>query len=61
MRVRAFLTTVMSLLSIFVFGLGWKEKSVLWSWLGFICALISGVFVQLFLDRKKMNDAVGRK
>ena len=54
---RAFLTTVMSLLSLFVFWLGWMRNDVLWSWMGFICCLISGVFVQMFIDRRKANSA----
>lgn len=56
-KLKAFLTTVMSLLSIFVFGLGCMRNDVLWSWMGFICALVSGVFVQMFLDRRRANDA----
>lgn len=57
MKLKAFLTTAMSLLSIFVFGLGCMRNDVLWSWMGFTCALISGVFVQMFLDRRRSNDA----
>jgi hypothetical protein len=53
MKLRAFLTTVMSLLSILVFGLGFIQQNVLWSFLGFVCVLVSGVFVQLFINRKK--------
>jgi hypothetical protein len=56
-EMRAFLTTVMSLLSLFVFWLGWMRSDVLWSWMGFICSLISGVFVQMFIDRRKTNHA----
>ncbi len=48
---------MMSLLSIFVFWLGLVRKDVLWSWVGFLCALVSGVFVQMFIDRKKAQDA----
>lgn len=51
------LTAAMSLLSLLVFGLGCLRKDVLWLWIGFICALISGVFVQLFIDRNKNNDS----
>ncbi len=62
MKVKAFLTTVMSLLSIFVFGLGCVEKNVLWLWIGFLCSVVSGVFVQLFINRKKTYEAAsGRK
>ena len=53
MKLRAFLTTVMSLLSILVFGLGFIQQNVLWSWVGFVCSVVSGVFVQLFINRKK--------
>jgi preprotein translocase subunit SecF len=56
MRFKAFLTTVMALLSVLVFGLGWERKNVFWLWIGFICALISGIFVQLFIDRKKKKE-----
>lgn len=62
MKLKAFLTTVMSLLSILVFGLGCVRNDVLWSWTGFVCALVSGIFVQMFLDRKKTVDATsGRR
>ncbi len=62
MKPKAFLTTVMSLLSIVVFGLGCIRNDVLWSWMGFICALVSGIFVQMFLDRKRSNVAAsGRR
>lgn len=56
MRLKAFLTTVMSLLSLFVFWLGCVRNDVLWSWLGFLCALVSGIFVQLFINRKKTTE-----
>jgi hypothetical protein len=55
MKLKAFLTAVMSLLSILVFVLGCMQQSVLWSWLGFSCALVSGIFVQLFINRKRSN------
>ena len=55
-RAKTFLTALMSLLSILVFGLGLERKSVLWLWIGFICALVSGIFVQLLIDRKKKNE-----
>jgi len=61
MKLKTFLTAVMSLLSIFVFGLGGVRKNVLWLWIGFICSLVSGVFVQLFIDRKKNDAASGRR
>ena len=57
MKLKAFLTAVMALLSVLVFGLGWERKSVLWLWIGFICSLVSGVFVQLFIDRRKKKNA----
>jgi hypothetical protein len=61
MKLKAFLTTVMSLLSILVTGLGGMEKDVLWLWVGFICCLISGVFIQLFINRVKNDVASGRR
>lgn len=53
MRLRTFLVAVMALLSVFVFGLGLERRNALWLWIGFICSLISGVFVQLLMDRKR--------
>jgi hypothetical protein len=50
---KAFLTTLMSLLSILVLGLGCMQRDVLWAFTGFACALVSGVFVQLFISRKR--------
>jgi hypothetical protein len=61
MKLKAFLTTVMSLLSILVTGLGGMEKDVLWLWVGFICCLVSGVFIQLFINRVKNDVASGRR
>ena len=61
MRLKAFLTTVMSLLSILVTGLGGIEKDVMWLWIGFICCLVSGVFIQLFISRVKTDVASGRR
>jgi hypothetical protein len=62
-KLKAFLTALMALLSIFVFALGCVRNNVLWLWIAFICSLVSGVFVQLFLDRKKrmMLHAITRK
>jgi hypothetical protein len=50
---KSFLTALMGLLSILVFGLGCIRNNVLWLWIAFICSLVSGIFVQLLLDRKK--------
>ena len=61
MKLKAFLTTVMSLLSVLVTGLGGIEKDVMWLWIGFICCLISGVFIQLFINRVKTDVASGRR
>lgn len=36
----------------------WRE-SVLWLWLAFICSLFSGVFIQLLVDRKKVQETGG--
>ena len=43
----------MGLLSILVFGLSLEYRNVLWLWIGFVCALISGIFVQLLINRNK--------
>jgi preprotein translocase subunit SecF len=56
MKLKTFLTSVMGLLSLLVFGLGCIRRNVLWLWIGFICALVSGIFVQLLIDRKKKRD-----
>jgi hypothetical protein len=61
MRVKTFLTAVMSLLSIFVTGLGGIQRNVLWLWIGFLCCLVSGVFIQLFINRIKNDVASGRR
>ena len=54
-NLRIFLTAVMGLLSILVFGLAAQERNVLWLWIGFICALVSGIFVQLLINREKKD------
>lgn len=51
--IKAFLTAIMGLLSILVFGLSLEYKSVLWLWIGFVCALISGIFAQMLINRNK--------
>ncbi len=56
-RLKAFLTAVMAILSVVVFGLGLGYESVLWLWIGFICALISGIFVQILLNRREKENA----
>jgi preprotein translocase subunit SecF len=56
MKLKTFLTSVMGLLSLLVFGLGCIRRNVLWLWIGFICALVSGIFVQLLIDRNKKRD-----
>jgi hypothetical protein len=61
MTLKTFLTTVMSLLSILVVGLGGFQKDVFWLWIGFGCCLVSGVFVQLFIHRIKNDVASGRR
>jgi hypothetical protein len=43
----------MFVLSILVFGLSLEYKSVLWLWIGFVCALVSGFFVQCLINRNK--------
>ena len=54
MTLKTFLTAVMSLLSILVVGLGGFQKDVFWLWIGFVCCLVSGVFVQLFITASRM-------
>jgi hypothetical protein len=61
MRVKTFLTAVMSLLSILVVLLGGIQRDVLWLWIGFACSLVSGVFIQLFINRIKNDAASGRR
>jgi hypothetical protein len=61
MQLKAFLTTVMSLLSILVVGLGGFQKDVFWLWIGFAGCLVSGVFVQLFINRIKNEVSAGRR
>ena len=61
LRLKGFLTTVMALLSVLVLGLGFQSKNTLWLWIGFICALISGVFVQLFVSHREEEEKDGDK
>jgi hypothetical protein len=61
MKLKTFLTAVMSLLSILVLGLGGARRNVFWLWIGFVCSLVSGVFVQLFINRIKNDVASGRR
>lgn len=56
LRLKGFLTTVMALLSVLVFGLGYQRRDMLWLWIGFICALISGIFVQLFVSHREVEE-----
>ena len=60
-KLKTFLTVVMSLLSIFVFGLGAMRQNVLWLWVGFVCSVVSGVFIQPFINRIKNDVASGRR
>jgi len=46
----------MALLSVLVFGLGYQRRDMLWLWIGFICALISGIFVQLFVSHREVEE-----
>jgi preprotein translocase subunit SecF len=61
LTIKTVLTTTMSLLSILVFGLGAMQRDAVWLWIGFICCLISGVFIQLFINRIKNDVASGRR
>jgi len=49
---KAFLIGVMFVLSILVFGLSLEYKNVMWLWIGFVCALVSGFFVQCLINRQ---------
>jgi hypothetical protein len=61
MQLKTFLTTMMSVLSLLVVLLGGMQKDVLWLWIGFVCCLISGVFIQLFITRIKNEVASGQR
>ncbi len=61
MKLKTFLTAVMSLLSVLVLLLGGVRRDVLWLWIGFACCLVSGVFIQLFINRIKDDVASGRR
>ncbi|MGA9355407.1 MAG: hypothetical protein WBV46_17070 [Terriglobales bacterium] len=56
LRLKGFLTTVMGLLSVLVIGLGFQSRNMLWLWIGLICALISGVFVQMFVNHREEEE-----
>ncbi len=43
----------MSLLTVLVFGVACALRNAFWMWMGFLCALISGVFIQELIERKK--------
>lgn len=51
----------MSLLSVLVLALGGWQRNVFWLWIGFVSALISGVFIQLFINGIKNDVAAGRR
>lgn len=61
MKLKTVLTTVMSVLSLLVVLLGGMQKDVLWLWIGFVCCLISGVFIQLFITHIKSDAEAGRR
>jgi hypothetical protein len=61
MPLKTVLTTIMSLLSLLVVLLGGMQRDVLWLWIGFVCCLISGVFIQLFITRIKNEVASGQR
>jgi len=60
-QLKTFLTAVMSLLSVLVLALGGWQRNVFWLWIGFVSALISGVFIQLFINGIKNDVAAGRR
>jgi hypothetical protein len=57
MKLKPVLATVMGLLSLLVFFLGMVRGSVFWLWIAFICLLVSGIFIQLVIVRKKTDGA----
>jgi len=57
MRLKSFLTSAMGLLTVLVFGLACGMRNVFWMWIGFICALVSGIFIQILIERKKKKNA----
>jgi len=61
LAIKTVLATTMSLLSILVFGLGAMQRDAAWLWIGFGCCLISGVFIQLFINHIKDDVASGRR
>jgi hypothetical protein len=61
MRVKTFLTAVMSGMSVLVLLLAGAERDVAWLWIAFICCLVSGVFVQLFINRVNKDVASGSR
>jgi hypothetical protein len=61
MTIKTFLTALMSLLSVVVVLLGGLQRDVFWLFIGFACCLVSGVFVQLFLNRIKDDVESGRR
>lgn len=59
MRIRTFLTTTMSLLTVLVFGVACALRNTFWMWIGFLCTLISGVFIQQLILRRKKEEKDG--
>ena len=51
--IKPLLIGILGLLSVFLFGVSLDHKNVLGLWIGFICALISGFFVQCLINRNK--------
>jgi hypothetical protein len=56
MRLRTFLTSSMGLLTVLVFGLACVRRNVFWLWIAFLCALVSGLFIQLLLQRRETEE-----
>jgi hypothetical protein len=61
MTLKTLLTAMMSLLSVLVFLLAGVRRDALWLWIGFAGCLVSGVFIQLFINRIKSDIASGRR
>jgi energy-coupling factor transporter transmembrane protein EcfT len=57
MKLKGFLTAVMSLLSLLVFFLAGLQRNIFWLWVSFLCVLISGIFVQLWINRREQSEA----
>lgn len=46
----------MGLLTVLVFGLACVRRNVFWLWIAFLCALVSGLFIQLLVQRRETEE-----